>query len=260
MNETLHVALGEQAHLKDFFTLMKQMGQEEQARNIGELLDYMELLRGDFEEALDEIKYLKDQIILLNDKKSKNSLLEIQQSAKEMLEHAKQKAGEIQQEVVQRISDVMIAGKQKGIQGAAAMVRSSHIGTGLSVVQTALIKVSSSLAAGLENMQRAGNEWYVAKSHMKSAGTALLGKEIEAIPEREAYQGILGKIEKSMQYCQGIVNGLLEKTIEARARAEHFSLWAQEGVKRPTLEEMKRQFMDSAKQELPNQVIRQGAR
>ena len=96
----------------------------------------------------------------------------------------------------------------------------------------------------------AANEIHSAKEHVKTAGNIMFGKPTAVYGEREAYQGILGKIQKSMEYCQKLMNGLISKTQKARAHMEHFYL-TQRGTRPiPTIGEIEQEFRQSAGMEI----------
>ena len=225
MESTMQIPLGQQEHLKDFFHMMKMAGREEQAKDIEELLRYLDELKNGFSDALEEIDYLKEQIDAMQNQSLKARLGKMQDTILESIQQTRQNAEEVSHSIKEGIGQVLAAGQRKGIQAAIALLDASHIRQTVDVA----------------------NEIHFAKEHVKAAGNMVLGKPKDAFGEREAYQGILGKIQKSMEYCQKVMNGLVAKTQKARAHIEHFCLSAEKGDKRiPAVEEIEREFKQAA--------------
>lgn len=247
MESTMQIPLGQQEHLKDFFHMMKMAGREEQAKDIEELLRYLDELKNGFSDALEEIDYLKEQIDAMQNQSLKARLGKMQDTILESIQQTRQNAEEVSHSIKEGIGQVLAAGQRKGIQAATALLDASHIRQGLSRIEAGLMQTSVFLSGAAKQTEDVANEIHFAKEHVKAAGNMVLGKPKDAFGEREAYQGILGKIQKSMEYCQKVMNGLVSKTQKARAHIEHFCLSAEKGDKRiPAVEEIEREFKQAA--------------
>lgn len=247
MGRTMQIPLGQQEHLKEFFEMMELSGREEQAKDVEELLRYLHELKNGFSEALEEIDYLKGQIDIMQSQSLKARFGKMQEDVMEAIQQAKESAEEVGGFVKEEISRVLAAGRQKGIQAAAALVDVSHIRQGLSRIEAGLVQSSFFLSGAAMRTEDAANEIHSAKEHVKTAGNIMFGKSTAVYGEREAYQGILGKIQKSMEYCQKLMNGLISKTQKARAHMEHFCLTAQRGTKPiPTVGEIEQELRQAA--------------
>lgn len=243
----MQIPLGQQEHLKDFFHMMQNAGREEQAKDIEELLRYLNELKNGFSDALEEIDYLKGQIDAMQNQSLKARLGKMQDTILESIQQTRQNAEEVSHSIKEGIGQVLAAGQRKGVQSAIALLDVSHIRQGLSRIEAGLIQTSVFLSGAAKRTEDVANEIHFAKEHVKAAGNMVLGKPKDAFGEREAYQGILGKIQKSMEYCQKVMNGLVSKTQKARAHIEHYCLSAEKGDKRiPAVEEIEREFQQAA--------------
>lgn len=243
----MQVPLGQQEHLRDFFHMMQNAGREEQAKDIEELLRYLNELKSGFSDALEEIDYLKGQIDAMQNQSLKARLGKMQDTILESIQQTRQNAEEVSHSIKEGIGQVLAAGQRKGVQAAIALLDVSHIRQGLSRIEAGLIQTSVFLSGAAKRTEDVANEIHFAKEHVKAAGNMVLGKPKDVFGEREAYQGILGKIQKSMEYCQKVMNGLVSKTQKARAHIEHYCLSAEKGDKRiPTVEEIEREFKQAA--------------
>ena len=99
METTLNVALGEQEHLRDFFLQMKEQGRGEQAEDIEQLLAQLKGMKSEFEDALDEIRYLKEQISTIQDQTVKAKLRKMQEEVQTVMKQAQNRASSVKRTV-----------------------------------------------------------------------------------------------------------------------------------------------------------------
>lgn len=127
----MQIPLGKQEHLKEFFEMMELSGREEQAKDVEELLRYLHELKNGFSEALEEIDYLKGQIDIMQSQSLKARFGKMQEDVMEAIQQAKESAEEVGGFVKEEISRALAAGRQKGIQAAAALVGCFSYPTGI---------------------------------------------------------------------------------------------------------------------------------
>lgn len=119
MESTLAVSLGEQEHLKEFFDSMRAAGKKGQAEDIENLLSCIESMQGDLTDALDEVKYLREQIKTMQDKTMQAKLQKAQEEMQEYIHMARKEMGKVKQEVSEQIRNAVYTCKKKGIQHLA---------------------------------------------------------------------------------------------------------------------------------------------
>lgn len=224
MDSTLQVALGEQGHLEEFFRMMKAGGWEEQGRDMEELFGYLEQLKTGFSDALEKISYLRDQIDAMQNQSIKARLMKMQEHTWDVMQQIKSYAADVVQSAKEGMEKAVQAGKEKGIQASCSLVDAAHIEQGLAGIETACLQAHASLAGTASRTEQIAGELHMAKAHIKNAGKLAAGRQADRFSEREAYQGFLGKIQKSIEYCQKLMSSLVLKTQKARAHMVIFDL------------------------------------
>ncbi len=222
MDASLKVALGEQEHLREFFTIMKEQGRENQAEDIGQLLAQMEGMKTEFADALEEIRYLREQIDTLQNQTVKAKLRKMQEEVQAALRQAQDGVLSVKRSVEINIRNAVNAGRQKGILALDKMFDIIPVYQGLGVVEMFLTHSADTLGERIGKVNALADEVYAVKSHIRNAGLVVAGKEAENVGERDHEKGILSKIEKSMDYCRKLVASLTVKAIMAKAHIEHF--------------------------------------
>lgn len=247
MEGTLKVALGEQDHLREFFTMMKEQGQERQAEDIGQLLAQMEGMKVEFADALEEILYLREQIDLLQNQTVKAKLRMLQEEVQTTLKQAQNRALSVKKSVEVNIHDAVSAGKQKGILALDKTFDIFPIYQGLGVVEAFLEHSADTLGQRIGKVNALAEEIHEIKGHIRNAGMVVTGKPAEKPGERDHEKGILSKIEKSIAYCRKLVSNLAVKTIMAKAHIEHFrELSGKRAEEVPTVYEIAKTMREKA--------------
>lgn len=222
MEATLNVALGEQEHLRDFFLQMKEQGRGEQAEDIEQLLAQLNGMKSEFEDALDEIRYLKEQISTIQDQTVKAKLRKMQEEVQTVMKQAQNRASSVKRTVESNIHNAIAAGKRKGGLVLDKTFDIIPIYQGLGVVESFLQHSAIALEQKSGKVNALADEVHAVKSHIKNAGMVVAGKMATEIGERDHDKGVLSKIEKSVEYCRKLVASLSLKTIMAKAHIEHF--------------------------------------
>lgn len=222
MESTLAVSLGDQEHLKEFFDSMRAAGKKGQAEDIENLLSCIESMQGDLIDALDEVKYLREQIKTMQDKTMQAKLQKAQEEMQEYIHMARKEMGKVKQEVSEQIRNAVYTCKKKGIQVLGSMLDAAHIYEGLSRVELHLNKSVEAMERRIEKADRIADELHGIKGHMKNIGNVAVGKPAGELTERDSSQGMMSKIEKSMEFCKRLIAGMSQKMLRAKAHILHF--------------------------------------
>ena len=67
MNETLQVPIGEQEHLKEFFKLLSQNGQQQEASEFSSLVTQLNQMEKQYTAVLSELKAVREQLESIQD-------------------------------------------------------------------------------------------------------------------------------------------------------------------------------------------------
>ena len=74
MNETLQVPIGEQQHLKEFFAVLNQNGQKQEAAELSSLVVQLNQMEQQYAAVLSELKAVQGQLDRIQDKGIRASL------------------------------------------------------------------------------------------------------------------------------------------------------------------------------------------
>lgn len=222
MQANLQVPLGEQEHLRDFFTMMKDNGRAAQAEDVERLISCMEGMKTEFADAMDEIRYLREQIDVLQNQTMKGKLSQIQQEALYALKMAQEEAISIKKKLDENIQDTVRAVKKKGTCALNKALDIIPVEHGLSAMEVFFKNSMEAMGQRAEMVGGLADEIHAVKGHMKNVGDVMSGKRIQEIERRDDTKGILAKIQKSMDFCRKLIAGLAVKTIMAQAYLEHF--------------------------------------
>lgn len=222
METALEVPLGDQEHLKDFFDSMRAGGRKGQAEDIENLISCIESMQEDLTDALDEVKFLREQIKTMQDKTMKAKFQKVQEEMQESIAMARTELGGVKQDVAGQIRNAVHACKMKGIQVLGSMLDASHIYEGLSRMELYLDKSAAAMERRIEKTDRIAEEFHEIKGHMKNIGNVAVGRPIGELSERDRSKGILSRIEKSMEFCKKLIAGMSQKMLRAKAHILHF--------------------------------------
>lgn len=241
MEATLQIPLGEQVHLRAFF--------KEQAEDVDQLMNYLQEMRIDFSEAMDEIRYLREQIDMLQNQSTKAALRKIQEEVKTAVISSKKQMEAITSEVVRIVDLAAEHIKQKGRQVVDKIFEMSHVERGLGRVALFLYKSLDALGNQIHKIEPLAEELHAMKAHAGNIGRAVTGKPLQELKAHDHTQGILAKVEKSLGYCRKIIAGLAEKTVLARAYVVHLHEISKRNKESdvPTVPEIARQMKADAK-------------
>lgn len=255
MEATLKVALGEQEHLQEFFALMKSQGRGGQAEDIAGLLKQMEEMRSDFSDALEEIKYLREQIDAMHDQTAKAKLRKMQEEVQVLMKQAQNRALSVKKDIETNIRNVVATGKQKGMQALDKVFDVLPIYQGLGVLESYLQSSVNTLSQRIGKIDTLADEVHAVKNHVRNAGRVVAGKPIMEMDERDHDKGILVKLEKSVDYYRKLIAGIMLKTVMARAHVEHFrELSGKKAEEVPTVSEIANKMREKVSMPIPQKM------
>lgn len=252
LESSLFIPLAEQEHLKDFFSLMKGNGKKIQAEDMESVIKYMESLQKDLREAIEEVDYLRDQIQAMQDDTLRAKLSNIYMEMQESIHNAWEQIQSARVEVADMAQKAVSACKKKGIQALDKAMDASHIHEGLSRMEVFLSKAGAAVDRKQVKTGYIADDVHEIKGHIKNIGRTMAGKERETVEDRDPSKGIFAKIEKSMEYCKNLIDGMKQNLLRARAHVIHFQLTARgEGEDQiPSVQEIARELQMSANMEL----------
>lgn len=221
LESNLSVPLGEQVHLKEFFDMMQKSGREEAAEDVEHLITCVEEMQEDLSEAMEEIKFLKQQIKEMQDATMKAKLQKTQEEMMNSVKMARQRLDGVKQDIAGQVRNAAAACKKKGIQTLDHILDAAHIYDGLSSVEQHLNHAVAAMERRIEKVDRMADELHEVKGHVKNIGNVAAGRPVAVPAGRDRSKGILAKIENSMRYCKKLIAGMEPKLLVAKAHVVH---------------------------------------
>lgn len=243
MNETLSAPIGEQPHLKEFFKLLNENGQKQEAAEFSALLSQFATMEKQYETVLAELAAVRGQLEKLHDGDYKTVAIRYTQNTQSWVSLAKDQLTELKTDITQRIKNAVDTVKQHGI--SALNKAFDFVG-----VKTALCEMKENLHSSIEKTQNSidringiGSELHALNEHTKNLGRVLTGKETKELTARDEDKGILAAVAKPIKRQKATLEGMAKSVDKAIARVERLEQAAARGKEKPSI----RQELKAAK-------------
>lgn len=243
MNETLSAPIGEQPHLKEFFKLLNENGQKQEAAEFSALLSQFSTMEKQYETVLSELAAVRGQLEKLHDGDYKATTMRYTQNTQSWVSLAKDQLTELKADFTHRIKNAVDTVKQHGI--SALNKAFDFVG-----VKTALSSMKENLQSSIEKTQNSidringiGSEFHALNEHTKNLGRVLTGKETKELTARDEDKGVLAAVAKPMKRQKATLEGMAKSVDKAIARVERLEQAAARGNEKPSI----RQELKAAK-------------
>lgn len=204
-----------------FRGILEQTGMKTRADDIGQLVSCLQSIQKNLADAMEEVRYLMEQIQPVEEPDMKARLGRMQEEMLESLHRAGTQIQAVESEVIGGIRNTMQVLRAKGVQALDHVLDAAHVSQGFSRAETLLMQAVSGLEGKIRDVDRMAEEFHAMKGHAKNMGRAAMGKPAEEITARNKTIGAMAKIRAGMEYCKKLLAGLGEKALMARAHVEH---------------------------------------
>jgi len=177
VNETLQVPIGEQEHLKEFFKLLSQNGQQQEASEFSSLVTQLNQMEKQYTAVLSELKAVREQLEGIQDKGIKATVTKSVSSAQQKVEQAKDQLGHIRTSLSDMVKHTLAAVKQHGISALNKAADFMGIKAALNDMRDNLNASISDTQKSIDRINAVGSELHALNEHGKNLGRALIGKE-----------------------------------------------------------------------------------
>lgn len=243
MNETLSVPIGEQPHLKEFFKLLNENGQKQEAAEFSALFSQFAAMEKQYNTILSELSAVKEQLSTLHDGGYKAAAMKDSQFTHSCVARAKAQLTCIKTDLSENIRKALSAVKQHGISALNKAVDFLGIKTALSNMNVDLQASISSTQKSIDRINTIGSELHALNEHIKNLGRALTGKEAKELTARDEDKGILAAVAKPIKRQKATLEGMAKSVDKAIARVERLEQAAARGKEKPSI----RQELKAAK-------------
>ena len=249
MNETLQVPIGEQEHLKEFFKLLSQNGQQQEASEFSSLVTQLNQMEKQYTAVLSELKAVREQLESIQDNGIKATVTKSVSSAQQKVEQAKDQLGHIRTSLSDMVKQTLAAVKQHGISALNKAADFMGIKAALNDMRDNLNASISDTQQSIDRINAVGSELHALNEHGKNLGRALIGKEAAELTQRNEDKGVLAAIAKPLKKSKAMLEGMekgvtralqsIDRLEKAAARGKEEKPSVREGLKAAKQQESK---------------------
>ena len=249
MNETLQVPIGEQEHLKEFFKLLSQNGQQQEASEFSSLVTQLNQMEKQYTAVLSELKAVREQLESIQDDGIKATVTKSVSSAQQKVEQAKDQLGHIRTSLSDMVKQTLAAVKQHGISALNKAADFMGIKAALNDMRDNLNASISDTQKSIDRINAVGSELHALNEHGKNLGRALIGKEAAELTQRNEDKGVLAAIAKPLKKSKAMLEGMekgvtralqsIDRLEKAAARGKEEKPSVREGLKAAKQQESK---------------------
>ena len=249
MNETLQVPIGEQEHLKEFFKLLSQNGQQQEASEFSSLVTQLNQMEKQYTAVLSELKAVREQLESIQDNGIKATVTKSVSSAQQKVEQAKDQLGHIRTSLSYLVNQTLAAVKHHGISALNKAPDFMGIKAALNDMRYNLNASISDTQKSIDRINAVGSELHALNEHGKNLGRALIGKEAAELTQRNEDKGVLAAIAKPLKKSKAMLEGMekgvtralqsIDRLEKAAARGKEEKPSVREGLKAAKQQESK---------------------
>ena len=249
MIETLQVPIGEQEHLKEFFKLLSQNGQQQEASEFSSLVTQLNQMEKQYTAVLSELKAVREQLESIQDNGIKATVTKSVSSAQQKVEQAKDQLGHIRTSLSDMVKQTLAAVKQHGISALNKAADFMGIKAALNDMRDNLNASISDTQKSIDRINAVGSELHALNEHGKNLGRALIGKEAAELTQRNEDKGVLAAIAKPLKKSKAMLEGMekgvtralqsIDRLEKAAARGKEEKPSVREGLKAAKQQESK---------------------
>ena len=249
MNETLQVPIGEQEHLKEFFKLLSQNGQQQEDSEFSSLVTQLNQMEKQYTAVLSELKAVREQLESIQDNGIKATVTKSVSSAQQKVEQAKDQLGHIRTSLSDMVKQTLAAVKQHGISALNKAADFMGIKAALNDMRDNLNASISDTQKSIDRINAVGSELHALNEHGKNLGRALIGKEAAELTQRNEDKGVLAAIAKPLKKSKAMLEGMekgvtralqsIDRLEKAAARGKEEKPSVREGLKAAKQQESK---------------------
>ena len=249
MNETLQVPIGEQEHLKEFFKLLSQNGQQQEASEFSSLVTQLNQMEKQYTAVLSELKAVREQLESIQDNGIKATVTKSVSSATQKAEQAKGQLGDTRTGLSDMVKQTLAAVKPHGISALNKAADFMGIKAALNDMRDNLNASISDTQKSIDRINAVGSELHALNEHGKNLGRALIGKEAAELTQRNEDKGVLAAIAKPLKKSKAMLEGMekgvtralqsIDRLEKAAARGKEEKPSVREGLKAAKQQESK---------------------
>lgn len=253
MNETLQVPIGEQEHLKEFFKLLNENGQRQEAAEFSALVKQLSNMEQQYAAVLSELQAVRGQLDGIQDKGIKATLLKGISAIQEKVTQAGEQLNHIKADVSQSVKKALSNVKQQGISALNKAVDFMGIKTALADMRESLQSSISRTQKSIDRINAIGSELHALNEHSQNLGRVLTGRAAKELTARNEDKGVLAAVAKPLKKSKALLESMEKGVTRAIQSVDRLEQTAAKGrEQKPSIREG---LKAAKKQESPKKAL-----
>lgn len=238
MNETLQVPIGEQEHLKEFFKLLNENGQRQEAAEFSALVTQLSNMEQQYTAVLSELQAVRGQLDGIQDKGIKATLLKGISAIQKKVTQAGEQLTHIKADVSQAVKKALLSVKQQGISALNKAVDFMGIKTALADMRESLQSSISRTQKSIDRINAIGSELHALNEHSQNLGRVLTGREAKELTARNEDKGVLAAVAKPLKKSKALLESMEKGVTRAIQSVDRLEQTAAKGrEQKPSIRE-----------------------
>ncbi len=197
-DSTLRVPLKEQENLKELFHMLEEHGMEREKTQVIQMADYIDGMEEKMEAVLAELKGMREQISGIENKGLRAKAEKLVKGVTEKVEDVRDALSSVKSAFLAKVDRAVQAGKSKGREALAGILRTIHLPGMMMRVQRQLGSAIATTDRGIEKLGNMADQVHGAKQHLENAGRVLFGKKAKKLDTRDPEQGAVYHTQRLM--------------------------------------------------------------
>lgn len=198
MENTLKVPLREQENLKELFRLLEEKGMEQEKKQVLQMADYIDGMEEKMDEVMNVLTAMQEQLSGIENKSIRARTEKVVESVAQKAEEAHGAIHNLKSSFLSKVNLAVQAGKEKGREVMAGILRTIRLPEMTSRVQHLLRRAIASADHGIDQLGTIADDIHAAKQHLGNAGRALTGRKIKKVSGRDPEKGVLYETQRML--------------------------------------------------------------
>lgn len=222
----LTYTLGEHPQIKELLSVLEQNNLQKQKEEVQALVGYMDSLEGKLAQMMEEMKEMRLEVGKLHDKGIRARCAQLVTATEGKIQQTRTMVFTAKANLISSAGRMVQTFRGKGRSALRQAVQALRIPAVLSRMERGFSHAGRAMEQCAGKLDAIRAELHQAGSHMKSAGRALVGKEVQQAQELEADKGVLAKLRGLFLSCGKIFSGMERGAgrLAEKAGGERFSV------------------------------------
>lgn len=214
--------LMEDENMKEFLTLLDDNGLSDHKKDIEYLGQYIDQMESSFEQVLNELKLVRNELSSIQDKTLKATATRAVDRVNTKVEEAKDTLLKVKNHIKLTVDKAVQDFKTKGKEVLVTGLNKINAKGLLESIKNQLNKVLDSSDQEINKLTTLGDEVHKMNSHLKNVGRTLVGKDVQEIDTRNPNKGLLSKVQNSLFKVMEVSSNMIDKTDKVSDKLQSF--------------------------------------